>query len=99
MPLRACDASPRRCPADEAVTFWFGSFGSPMRIETAGLRSTLARMAAATVFAMGAGAANAGTGEHSRWQMNMQGMVTEIGRDVAAFHDWLLWLITAISLF
>jgi len=70
-----------------------------MRIETAGLRSTLARMAAATVFAMGAGAASAGTGEPSPWQMNMQGMVTEIGRDVAVFHDWLLWLITAISLF
>jgi cytochrome c oxidase subunit 2 len=70
-----------------------------MRIETAGLRSTLARVAAAAVFTLGTGAAMAGTGEPSPWQMNMQGMASEIGRDVADFHQWLLWLITVISLF
>ncbi len=70
-----------------------------MRIETAGLRSTLARVVAAAVFTLGAGAASAGTGEPSPWQMNMQGMVTEVGRDVANFHYWLLWIIAAISLF
>jgi cytochrome c oxidase subunit 2 len=31
--------------------------------------------------------------------MGMQGTVTDIGHQVSAFHDWLLWLITAISLF
>jgi cytochrome c oxidase subunit II len=70
-----------------------------MRIETVGLRSMIARMAAATFLTVCAGAAMAGTGEPSPWQMDMQGMVTEVGRDVARFHYWLLWLITAISLF
>jgi cytochrome c oxidase subunit II len=59
----------------------------------------IARMAAATFLTVCAGAAMAGTGEPSPWQMDMQGMVTEVGRDVARFHYWLLWLITAISLF
>jgi cytochrome c oxidase subunit 2 len=33
------------------------------------------------------------------WQIGMQEMATEVGRDVARFHTWLVWLITAISLF
>ena len=69
-----------------------------MRIET-GIRSTIARVGAAMVFVLATGAAMAGTGQPSPWQMNMQGMVTENGRDVADFHYWLLWLITVISLF
>jgi cytochrome c oxidase subunit II len=70
-----------------------------MRIDTAGLRSIVARASAAIVFTLSAGAATAGTGQPSPWQMDLQGMVTEVGRDVADFHYWLLWLITAISLF
>ena len=66
-----------------------------MRIET-GIRPMIARMAAAILFALSAGAAMAATGQPSPWQMNMPEMVTEIGRDVADFHYWLLWLITAI---
>jgi cytochrome c oxidase subunit 2 len=69
-----------------------------MRIETAGLRSTIARTAALGCM-LGGAPALAGTGQPSPWQMNFQGMVTEIGRDVSDFHYWLLWLITAISLF
>jgi cytochrome c oxidase subunit 2 len=43
-------------------------------------------------------AAQAGIAEP--WQMGLQEPVTNIGRDVAVFHDWLLVpLITAISLF
>jgi cytochrome c oxidase subunit 2 len=45
----------------------------------------------------GAMAAKAGIAED--WQVGMQEMVTNIGRDVAVFHDWLLLLITLISLF
>jgi cytochrome c oxidase subunit 2 len=70
-----------------------------MRIVTAGIRSMIARMAATIVFVLGAGAAMAGTGEPSPWQMNLQGVVTENGHSVVTFHYWLLWIITAISLF
>ena len=58
-----------------------------------------APLGAEMVWVLAAGTAMAGTGEPAPWQMNMRGMVTEIGRDVEAFHYWLLWLITAISLF
>jgi cytochrome c oxidase subunit 2 len=70
-----------------------------MRIETAGLRSALALAGAALGLGWGATAAMAGTGHPDPWQMGMQGTVTDIGHQVSAFHDWLLWLITAISLF
>lgn len=56
-------------------------------------------VAAAAVLATASGAAVAGTGAPSPWQMDLQGMVTETGRGVADFHYWLLWIITAISLF
>jgi cytochrome c oxidase subunit 2 len=70
-----------------------------MRIETAGLRSALALAGAALGLGWGATTALAGTGHPDPWQMGMQGTVTDIGHQVSAFHDWLLWLITAISLF
>jgi cytochrome c oxidase subunit 2 len=70
-----------------------------MRIETAGRRSVITLIAAAIALGLGTGMALAGTGMPSDWQMDFQGMVTEIGRDVANFHYWLLWLITAICLF
>ena len=62
-------------------------------------RSAIALLAAAIVLTLGAGAAFAGTGAPSPWQMDFQGMVTENGRYVAWFHYWLLILITAICLF
>jgi cytochrome c oxidase subunit 2 len=71
-----------------------------MRIDTVEIRSMFARAAAAAaVLATASGAAVAGTGAPSPWQMDLQGMVTETGRGVADFHYWLLWIITAISLF
>ena len=70
-----------------------------MRIETAGLRSALALAGAALGLGWGATAAMAGTGYPDPWQMGMQGTATNIGHQVSSFHDWLLWLITAISLF
>ena len=52
----------------------------------------------ATVFGTSAAlAARAGMAEP--WQIGMQEMVTELGRSVSLFHDWLVLLITAISLF
>jgi cytochrome c oxidase subunit 2 len=71
-----------------------------MRIDTVEIRSMIARAAAAAAALAGAtGVASAGTGAPSPWQMDLQGMVTETGRGVADFHYWLLWIITAISLF
>ena len=71
-----------------------------MRIETVGLRSAITLITAAIALGLGINmAAAAGIGQPEPWQMDFQGMVTEIGRDVARFHYWLVWLITAISLF
>jgi cytochrome c oxidase subunit 2 len=69
-----------------------------MRIETAGLRSVITLIAAAIALGLCTSMAMAGTGQPSPWQMDFQGMVTEIGHDVASFHYWLVWLITAICL-
>ncbi len=46
-----------------------------------------------------AGAAQAGTGQPSPWQLGFQGSVTEVMDFVTTFHNWLLVLITAITLF
>jgi cytochrome c oxidase subunit 2 len=71
-----------------------------MRIETAGLRSAGTLLGAAIALGFGvSGAAAAQAGIAEPWQLDFQEMVTELGRDVTRFHYWLLWLITAISLF
>ena len=70
-----------------------------MRIETSGLRSVTAPLAAAVALVLGISEAAAGTGAPSPWEMGMQGMVTELGRDMSSFHTYLVWLITAICLF
>ena len=71
-----------------------------MWIERAGIRSTMRLVAAGTGTALGSSAAIAAqAGIAEPWQMGLQEPVTNIGRDVAVFHDWLLILITAISLF
>jgi cytochrome c oxidase subunit II len=64
----------------------------------------LAAFAAAVVaglvagFAVG-GAAWAGTGQPSPWQIGFQGSVTPVMDYIHWFHDWLLVIITLISLF
>jgi cytochrome c oxidase subunit 2 len=68
-----------------------------MRIDTAGVRATIAR--AAAILVLSTGAAAAAGGAPTPWQVNFPAMVTEVGRDVVDFHYWLLWIITAISLF
>jgi cytochrome c oxidase subunit 2 len=61
----------------------------------------LAAMAAVitTCVALGSGAAIAGTGQPSPWQMGFQQSVTPVMENITWFHDFLLWLIAAISLF
>jgi cytochrome c oxidase subunit II len=71
-----------------------------MRIDRPGLRSAARLLAAGAAMALGTSAALAApAGISEDWQLGMQEMVTTLGRDVALFHDWLLLLITLISLF
>ncbi len=44
-------------------------------------------------------ATTAGHGAPNPWQITMQEPVTEIAQNINLFHNWLLWIITAISLF
>lgn len=44
-------------------------------------------------------AALAGTGQPSEWQLGFQGAVTPVMTDITWFHDFLLYIITAITLF
>lgn len=63
-------------------------------------RAALARLAA-VLLTLGAAmsAAQAGTGQPSPWQINFQGSVTEVMDFIHNFHNWLLVIITVISLF
>jgi cytochrome c oxidase subunit 2 len=71
-----------------------------MRIARTGFQLTLGLLAAACGTISGiSGALAARAGEAEPWQLGMQEMVTELGRSVSLFHDWLLLLITLISLF
>ncbi|MBF9231808.1 cytochrome c oxidase subunit II [Microvirga alba] len=70
-----------------------------MRIETSGLRSVTALSTAAVALVLGISEAAAGTGAPSPWEISMQGMVTEVGRDLSTFHTYLVWLITAVCVF
>ena len=59
------------------------------------------RLSVALVAAMTfvAGAAFAGTGQPSLWQLGFQQSVTPVMDDIAWFHDFLLYVITAITIF
>ncbi|WP_255616475.1 cytochrome c oxidase subunit II [Microvirga puerhi] len=70
-----------------------------MRIETLRLRSVTALSTAAVALVLGISEAAAGTGAPSPWEATMQGMVTEVGRDLSNFHTYLVWLIAIICLF
>ncbi|HYI88333.1 MAG TPA: cytochrome c oxidase subunit II [Beijerinckiaceae bacterium] len=71
-----------------------------MGIERSGLRSAAGLLTAGAAMVLGGSAAMAGSvGIAEPWQLGMQEMVTELGRSVALFHDWLVILITLISLF
>src|SRR5580693_2065530 len=49
--------------------------------------------------ALGAGAAWAGLGQPSPWQMDLQESATPVMTQIAGFHYFLLWVIAAISAF
>ncbi len=48
---------------------------------------------------VGSGAALAGTGQPSPWQLGLQGAASPVMENIIWFHDFLLWLIVAITLF
>jgi cytochrome c oxidase subunit 2 len=59
----------------------------------------LAALAAAVPGILSSGAAFAGIGQPSPWQMGFQQAATPVMENIEWFHDRLLWLITAITLF
>ena len=61
-------------------------------------RLTAIAVAAGAVVAS-AGAALAGLGQPTPWQMDLQDSASPVMDDIAEFHYFLLWVIAAISLF
>jgi cytochrome c oxidase subunit 2 len=55
--------------------------------------------AAVAALLAGTGAALAGLGQPTPWQMGLQGAASPIMQDITSFHDFLLWIIAAISIF
>jgi cytochrome c oxidase subunit 2 len=61
--------------------------------------SRLIGVAVALAVVMGGGAAFAGSGQPSPWQMGLQDAATPVMEDLVTFHDALLYVITAITVF
>ena len=68
-----------------------------VRIRQVGAKSIAVAAAAAVIF--GAGGALAGMGQPSDWQIGLQGAATPVMEYITWFHDLLLWIITAITVF
>ncbi len=67
-----------------------------------GMRGLSRLSATALVFGIllaSAGAAFAGLGHPSPWQMDLQDSATPVMQDIATFHNYLLWVIGLISAF
>jgi cytochrome c oxidase subunit 2 len=60
--------------------------------------SRLAAIAATALFAS-AGVALAGLGQPTPWQMGMQDAASPVMADIVGFHTFVLWIITAITVF
>jgi cytochrome c oxidase subunit 2 len=56
-------------------------------------------LAAAAALIAGGGGAVAGVGQPSAWQMGLQGSASPVMSEVAWFHDFLLYIITGITVF
>ena len=71
-----------------------------MRIDRAGQRSAARLFAAVAVLALaGTAAMAAGVGQPEPWQMDMQIPVSTLAHQTYAFHQWVNWLMVAITLF
>ncbi len=63
------------------------------------LRLVIAFLAASLMASVGAGPALAGMGQPSEWQLGFQQSVTPVMDNITWFHDFLLYVITAIVIF
>jgi cytochrome c oxidase subunit 2 len=85
-------------PAKGAAGTLRASFEGAMRTMLVLKRLTLLAMTMAAI-AAGGGAALAGIGQPSEWQLGLQQPVTEVMDRIVSFHNLLLWIITAIAAF
>ncbi|HEV3492256.1 MAG TPA: cytochrome c oxidase subunit II transmembrane domain-containing protein, partial [Reyranella sp.] len=60
--------------------------------------SRLTAMAAAALFAS-AGSAFAGLGQPTPWQLGLQDSASPVMEQIASFHTYVLWIVTAITIF
>jgi cytochrome c oxidase subunit 2 len=63
------------------------------------LHKRLLAMAATMIVIFAGGAALAGSGQPSPWQLGMQQSASPVMDDIVWFHDFLLWIIAAIAAF
>ncbi len=60
--------------------------------------SRLTAIAATALFAS-AGAAFAGLGQPTPWQLGLQDSASPVMEQIASFHTYVLWIVTAITIF
>ena len=60
--------------------------------------SRLTAIAAAALFAS-AGAAFAGLGQPTPWQLGLQDAASPVMEEITSFHNYVLWIVTAITIF
>src|SRR5215210_6700598 len=71
-----------------------------MQVRSRQLRARLVAATAGLATAvLGATSALAGYGQPSPWQMTMQQSASPVMDDIIWFHDLLLWIVTAITIF
>jgi cytochrome c oxidase subunit 2 len=70
-----------------------------MQVRSRQIGAKLFALAAAAVVLLGAGGALAAFGQPSDWQLGFQDAATPVMEYITWFHDVLLWIITAITLF
>jgi cytochrome c oxidase subunit 2 len=70
-----------------------------MRIVRAGRQLRIGLLTAAAGIAVTSSAALAAQGMADPWQIGMQDLATDLARGISGFHNWLVLLITLISLF
>lgn len=60
--------------------------------------SRLTAIAVTALFA-GAGSAFAGLGQPTPWQLGLQDAASPVMEEIASFHNYVLWIVTAITIF
>ncbi|HWS10748.1 MAG TPA: cytochrome c oxidase subunit II transmembrane domain-containing protein, partial [Xanthobacteraceae bacterium] len=60
--------------------------------------SRLTAIAVTALFAS-AGSAFAGLGQPTPWQLGLQDAASPVMEEIASFHNYVLWIVTAITIF